>query len=506
MQKTLLFSLILALVANIAFAQNYSGGSGTDEDPFQISNLEDLRYLSQGHEEDMRSYYILTNDINAAETRNWDTIYSKHNAPIRQGFVPIGGNGLYGYPFSGTFDGMGHIIDSLFIMYMYPSNEALYLGLFTQISGVIKNLGLTNCDIIADDCFSNWGTYIGGILGSSEGANIANCYVTGSFNVNNLESIYLGGLIGNSHNGSIKNCWTNVGILYESEYPVVNRIGGLIGCNNATIESCNSRSKISVAGKHETFCQCGGFVGENFGEISESYATTNIITTTGNTTFIGGFSGYNYTEGLLRNCYAHGKITIDTSTDGFKYTGGFSGVNNDGIIENCFTTINITYTKEETPKNIGFVGSADSLSIFSNNFFDTEATVQDSSYGAIGKTTSEMKQQATFTDWDFENIWNIDGTTNEGYPFLRGMSVVAVEEEIPHLADGSLQLYPNPTNSLLYVNYEGNIKNIKIYDITARLIFTTNDRLIDVSILSHGCYFLVLETEDTVITKSFIKE
>ena len=34
-----------------------------------------------------------------------------------------------------------------------------------------------------------------------------------------------------------------------------------------------------------------------------------------------------------------------------------------------------------------------------------------------GKTTVEMHQQSTFTDWDFINVWNIG--ENQTYPYLR---------------------------------------------------------------------------------------
>ena len=36
---------------------------------------------------------------------------------------------------------------------------------------------------------------------------------------------------------------------------------------------------------------------------------------------------------------------------------------------------------------------------------------------SFGKTTAEMQQQATFTDWDFINIWAIG--ENQTYPYLR---------------------------------------------------------------------------------------
>ncbi|MFW6025149.1 MAG: hypothetical protein ACOCRX_02295 [Candidatus Woesearchaeota archaeon] len=32
---------------------------------------------------------------------------------------------------------------------------------------------------------------------------------------------------------------------------------------------------------------------------------------------------------------------------------------------------------------------------------------------------AQMKQQALYNNWDFENIWGIDPNINDGYPYLR---------------------------------------------------------------------------------------
>jgi len=84
------------------------------------------------------------------------------------------------------------------------------------------------------------------------------------------------------------------------------------------------------------------------------------------------------------------------------------------------------------------VGDVNSATI-SNSFWNTQTSGQSSSGGGTGKTTTEMKALATFTDentsglttaWDFEtnpndddannNYWDIDGSgsINNGYPFL----------------------------------------------------------------------------------------
>ena len=57
-----------------------------------------------------------------------------------------------------------------------------------------------------------------------------------------------------------------------------------------------------------------------------------------------------------------------------------------------------------------------------NSFWDIDSSSQQSSAGgsgAIGRTTTQMQTQSTFTDygWDFINVWNIG--ENQTYPYLR---------------------------------------------------------------------------------------
>jgi hypothetical protein len=39
----------------------------------------------------------------------------------------------------------------------------------------------------------------------------------------------------------------------------------------------------------------------------------------------------------------------------------------------------------------------------------------------LALSDSQMKQQASFTGFDFTNTWDISPTINNGYPYLRGM-------------------------------------------------------------------------------------
>ena len=68
----------------------------------------------------------------------------------------------------------------------------------------------------------------------------------------------------------------------------------------------------------------------------------------------------------------------------------------------------------------GLVGGTIYTTI-NNSFYDATTSGQSDTGKGIGKTTAEMKTEATFTNWDFDTIWDIDtsGTINGGYPYLR---------------------------------------------------------------------------------------
>ncbi|HPR33787.1 MAG TPA: T9SS type A sorting domain-containing protein, partial [Prolixibacteraceae bacterium] len=126
------------------------------------------------------------------------------------------------------------------------------------------------------------------------------------------------------------------------------------------------------------------------------------------------------------NCYSTGSVT------GNDDIGGFLGENNlsqGGSVDNCYCTGSVTGTTTTG----GFIGTNGTTGTQTNCFWNTDVfaapgVAEGSSDGLYGKTTAEMKTEGTFTNagWDFwdesangmEEIWAIDGTTNDGYPFL----------------------------------------------------------------------------------------
>ena len=176
----------------------------------------------------------------------------------------------------------------------------------------------------------------------------------------------------------------------------------------------------------------GGLVGDNKGLISDCYATGAV---SGNRE-IGGFAGRNFSYGTIINCYATGQV------DGDENVGGFVGINEDiyeGIISHCYAAGDVSGTTAVG----GFCGRnpdnhlADPVPIIVNCFWNTTVQTHGVTVGiganyelvsnVLGRTTSQMQMQSTFTDyeWDFaqetangtEDIWHMPYATT-GLPML----------------------------------------------------------------------------------------
>jgi hypothetical protein len=269
--------------------------------------------------------------------------------------------------FTGVFDGNNYTISNLTIHTVVGSGLALF-GYINDSNAEIKNLGIENFDILGGGSSNN---YIGGLCGFNEGGTIINCYATGSVRGYSL----LGGLCGWNIHGTIINCHANVTV---TSWGNDCKLGGLCGENyNGTISNCYATGQ--VTGRDNTW-YIGGLCGLSSGTISNCYATGQV--TGGNSSRgIGGLCGNNFFSGSITNCYANGLVT---GGSGSQFLGGLCGEDH-GSATNCF--------------------------------WDIETSNQLTSAIGIGKTTTELKQQSTFTNWDFVETWGIED--NQTYPFLK---------------------------------------------------------------------------------------
>ncbi len=180
----------------------FSGGSGTENDPYVISSRTDLRTLSRASIY-WDKHFLLANDLDMPS-----------NA------YPIGicrGSG-----FSGTFDGNGHVIRNLRMGSQSSGTPVWNGGLFGYITGEVRNLILEDCEIIGGVNSQR----VGALAGTNAGV-VTNCSATGSISVGEY-SQFIGELIGVNF-GEINDC-TAVVTVEAGEGS--SEIGGLIGAED----------------------------------------------------------------------------------------------------------------------------------------------------------------------------------------------------------------------------------------------------------------------------------
>ncbi|GEM_PF-5228248 len=297
--------------SGVGWAQ-FSGGEGTSDVPFSISNKADLLFLGANHSLFRNSFFELTADIDLL------------GEEFAQAVIPI---------FGGRFDGNGHKIKNLHI-----NSEAsgAYLGLFGTLQGaVIQNLRCVDIDISGVDAF------IGGLAGYTNfDSEVTACHVNGSIcNVGTVNNT--GGLIGKATFLTIIDCHTDVEIDLENAEGG-GGVGGLCGIlYTGKINSCSAKGDITT----KSCSGIGGLVGSCYGEIIESHASVDISSFDGE--IIGGFCGV-LSDGKIENSTATGKI----SGNGSK-VGGFCGYNYQSrsgqdarIITNCYSTGNVSGIQE----------------------------------------------------------------------------------------------------------------------------------------------------------------
>ena len=112
----------------------------------------------------------------------------------------------------------------------------------------------------------------------------------------------------------------------------------------------------------------------------------------------------------MTDCYAHTDIEADLSAQGAGTGYGLIGSSEPrGRITNSYSSGH-TYR--------GLSSSSSSMSV-NSSYYDKEKITNEYRSTGTGKTTAEMKQQATYEGWDFENVWGISASINDGYPYLR---------------------------------------------------------------------------------------
>ncbi len=393
-------------------------GDAGDENKDTTNSLQGLAYSGK-----LTGNYVLGTDIAAGDTSGWNS---------GAGFASIGNDTN---KFTGTFDGLGHTIDSLTI-----NRQATdYVGLFGYTSGAaVSNVGLVGGSITGEN-------YVGGLVGEqvSEASNVSkieNAYTTGT--VSGFS--YIGGLVGyqSGSNSSITNAYATGTVKSTGD-----GAGGLVGA-----QVSGSIKNAYAAGAADGNNYVGGLVGnQNSGSIENAYATGAVTGTGG---YAGGLVGFQISSGSIENAYATGAVS------GNDEVGGLVGYQVSGSIENAYATGAVSGSEnvgglvglqwdalgDSTIKNVyaagavkgttgvgGLVGKQTGGSI-KNAYWDVDTTGKTDAIGDKEGTGTNTFQavyysngtpsalaQNSYGDFDFTSTWYmVEGQTR---PLLRALAV-----------------------------------------------------------------------------------
>ncbi|MCL2100334.1 MAG: InlB B-repeat-containing protein [Fibromonadales bacterium] len=234
-----------------------------------------------------------------------------------------------------------------------------------------------------------------GFAGSFDGAGYV---ISGVYIDNNLD---LQGLFSHTiyYDATIKNLGV-VGSFIKGR----SAVGGLVGEANHSTTITNCYSTANVQGNNFV----GGLVGYNSGTITTSYSTGSIQGIGAENYAVGGLVGYDSGSGTITNSYSTGNV------QGSENVGGLVGDRSRGtIITNCYSTGNVQGNNFVG----GLVGGQRLYGTITNSYYDSQTSGRNDTGAGEPRTTAQMKQQSTYSGWNFNSIWYI----NQGndYPKLR---------------------------------------------------------------------------------------
>jgi hypothetical protein len=434
--------LTLIILANVSFAGTYSGGFGTEAEPYQIGTVSDWQEL-MATSDDWDANFIMIADINLQGVS----------------LIPVGNDINFNNPlyFKGAFDGNGHVIRNATI----TNRPGWHISLFGLIdsNSQIRNLGVEDVNMSGE-------RDVAGLVGLNHFGTISNCYATGKIGYATIPS------------GAC--------------------LGGLVGLNFGTIKGSHAACDVNGTGT-----KIGGLVGYNFGgAIIDSYAVGAV----NGDTIVGGLVGgntfapsddpgpspddgldYRY-PGTIARCYAAGSVS------GRRNVGGLAGANGEDPPIRGFPKLSITdsYSTCAVTGGSGLVGSnfgqitncyaagkvtgsgggldGSRIPPTLNCFWDIEVSGKTTSGSGIGKTTAEMMTLSTFTSagWDFvgestngpNDVWFIRegkeyprfvwennkpvadaGPNQVAYAWIDGIAEVTLDANNSYDADGDALTY-----------------------------------------------------------------
>lgn len=279
---TMLATFLIAMTAQTAWAQDpatigsisYNSTLGAYEIK-SVNNLNDLAVYVNGS----GNYSTTGSETTPHDCKNLIfkmTADITFNTTVDNNFTPIGdNNNTTNAKFCGTFDGQGHTISGIRIN--KPSVD--YIGVFgrlgTTTAGVVKNLVVRNCSIVAD---AHVGVIAGDLTGGESGTGIIeNCHVGDDVTLKG--HLFVGGIAGISNKATIEGCTCAATIEgTNSSGNNAYELGGIIGEISGGTSLIDNIFTGTISGDLKEYI--GAIVGNNAnGDLNN--LGTNVYTSTG---------------------------------------------------------------------------------------------------------------------------------------------------------------------------------------------------------------------------------
>lgn len=323
------------------YAGLFSGGAGTEEDPYKIANARDFKYISKYCAEGYNPGNKLAASFLEANYQQTANIDIK-----RATLTPIGGSDAR---FSGVYDGNGKTISNVNIgggemygLFGFTSNATIkdWTAENINVTGEGSNRGafvgymvggeVNNCDIIGTSSVSGNSAAIGGIVGSIRSAKgiVTGCESTATVTnttTTNSNNYATGGIVGLVYTGAgaseISNCSVSGNVS-----SIANAVGGIVGRYYiaGTLSNCSTASEMTVSGNGEV----GGIVG-GLNAVVDVTGCKNRATVVATGNNVGGIAGIHDGGSGIFNCWSNAEIT------GVNQTGGISGYLTYGVVKLC---------------------------------------------------------------------------------------------------------------------------------------------------------------------------
>ena len=252
----------------------FSGGSGTQTDPYRIETCEQLQDMNQ----DLDAYYELVSDIECRGTQNWNN---------GKGFNPIGDSTD---TFTGSFSGNNQSVYQLTIS-RGGSDYIAPFG-FLGSAGEVREVKFEKLNVTGN-------TYVSGAVAFNEG-DIAFVSTGGEVSGSGNR---IGGIAGENNGASVTSSLSSADISGN------NRVGGVTG--NIRIGGTVSESFASGTVSGSRFVGgVSGVISGSGSTVSDSYSLADV---TGNED-VGAIAGYNAVD--LLTSFGAGKVSGTTNVGG----------------------------------------------------------------------------------------------------------------------------------------------------------------------------------------------